>query len=104
MNTSTTSKLDAPAPIRSKDGLGDIVASKTQFVIQNRLKAAGEWGDYSYRKTAEDAIEAARREAKWDDDHELNSYEYRAVIRITSDHVLSPNDKLTHGGESEIKL
>ena len=88
------SKPQGVSGIGSKDGLGDIVASKTKFVMQILdTKGNGEWADQNYHNTAQAAIEAMRREAKWDFDHDMTRWKYRAIIRIQSDHLLSPNDR-----------
>lgn len=76
----------------SKDGLGDIVASKIKFVMQMLdTKGNGEWCDQNFHNTAEDALRAKMREEKWDSEHEMARWKYRAIIRIQSDHLLSPN-------------
>ena len=74
--------------------LGDIVASKTKFVMQMLdTKGNGEWCDQNWHQTAEEAIRAKAREEKWDSEHEMTRWKYRAIIRIQSDHLLSPNDR-----------
>jgi hypothetical protein len=86
--------MTATMPVGSGDLLGDIVASKTKFVMQMLdTKGNGEWCDQNWHQTAEEAIRAKAREEKWDSEHEMTRWEYRAIIRIQSDHLLSPNEK-----------